>query len=136
MIYNSKNPGLQPAIVKKDQPTGVKWKPFRPGVSRRSDWARRHPLAWAEPIPTLLRGDDFAPPQRPEQVLPDLTKPFQHFGAAKSIPVGTPEQEHPRIDLAVLRADKAARGATEANMARTRISLPGLGGAGGGGGPE
>merc|ERR1712151_623068 len=97
MIYNSKNPGLQPAITKYDTPghprASRKWNPLRPGVNRRSDWAPRHPMAWAEPITTLLRGDDFAPPKRPEAVLPDHTKPFQHYGQAKVIPEGTPHQE-------------------------------------------
>jgi len=111
MIYNSKFPWEQPAITKRDTMSrmGKSWKPFRPGANRRADWAPRHPMAWAEPIATLLRGDDFPPPQRPETVLPDPTKPFQHYGNARSIPPGTPHQEFPRIDLAVLRAEKDAR---------------------------
>merc|ERR1719223_1613600 len=73
MIYNSRRPELNPAITKYDSPTNKPWKPFRPGVNRSNDWKPRHPLAWAEPIPTLLRGDDFPPPKRPEYVRPDPT---------------------------------------------------------------
>merc|ERR1711924_343232 len=122
MFYNSRNPEMNPAITKYDTPGLRKWKPFRPGVSRRADWAPRHPLAWSESIPTLLRGDDFPPPQRPEQVLPDHTKPFQHYGPGKSIPAGTPPQEFPRIDLALLRSDR--KGGREVDPGNTRIELP------------
>mmetsp|Transcript_39130 Transcript_39130/g.110591 ORF Transcript_39130/g.110591 Transcript_39130/m.110591 type:complete len:239 (+) Transcript_39130:52-768(+) len=121
MIYNSRNPGMQPSITKYDTPGFRRWKPFRPGVNRRADWAPRHPMAWAEPIPTLLRGDDFAPPKRPESILPDHTKPFQHYGQVKAIPPGTPPQEFPRVDLAVLRADRDARAKAES---RNFIQLP------------
>mmetsp|Transcript_48158 Transcript_48158/g.111885 ORF Transcript_48158/g.111885 Transcript_48158/m.111885 type:complete len:243 (-) Transcript_48158:31-759(-) len=124
MIYNSRTPGIQPAITKYDTPSRRTWKPFRPGVSRRSDWAPRHPLAWAEPIPTLLRGDDFSPPQRGEEVLPDHTKPYSHYGEFKAIPLGTPPQEHPRIDLAVLRSDKGAADRMGVEAKRTRVMLP------------
>merc|ERR1712032_172598 len=123
MLYNSRHPGMQPAITKYDTPGFRTWKPFRPGANRSKDWAPRHPMAWAEPIPTLLRGDDFAPPKRPEAVLPDHTKPFQHYGQAKVIPDGTPEQEFPRIDLALLRADKDARN-RGATSPRSLIDLP------------
>ncbi|CAK0891423.1 unnamed protein product [Prorocentrum cordatum] len=127
MIYNSRNPGLQPAITKYDTPTRRQWKPFRPGVNRKTDWAPRHPLAWAEPIPTLLRGDDFLPPLRGTSVLPDHTKPFHHYGREKAIPQGTPEQEFPRIDLALMRTLKEEwDGRTSAgyNPKRTLIELP------------
>eukprot|EP00434_Breviolum_minutum_P023828 symbB.v1.2.021021.t1/scaffold1795.1/size101065/3 len=106
MIYNSKNPGMNPALTKYDTPCFRRWKPFRPGANRRKDWMPRHPLAWAEPVPTLLRGEDFPPPKRSDAVLPDHTKPFQHYGQAKEIPAGTPPQEFPRINVAMLRADK------------------------------
>eukprot|EP00927_Polykrikos_kofoidii_P062452 TRINITY_DN57264_c0_g1_i1.p1 TRINITY_DN57264_c0_g1~~TRINITY_DN57264_c0_g1_i1.p1 ORF type:complete len:264 (-),score=33.40 TRINITY_DN57264_c0_g1_i1:105-824(-) len=106
MFYNSRHPWENPAVMKYDTPSFRRWKPFRPGASRKADWAPRHPLAWAESIPTLLRGDDFDPPKRSEQILPDHTKPFQHYGPVKSIPEGTSEQTFPRIDLAMLRADR------------------------------
>jgi len=123
MYYSSRNPGLNPAILKYDQPSGRTWKPFRPGISRKGDWAPRHPMAWAEPIPTLLRGDDFDAPSRPETVAPDHTKPFHHYTYAKVVPEGTPEQESPRINLTVLRADKLAaeKRAQAANL--THIDL-------------
>eukprot|EP00401_Gymnodinium_catenatum_P044901 CAMPEP_0117544926 /NCGR_PEP_ID=MMETSP0784-20121206/45830_1 /TAXON_ID=39447 /ORGANISM="" /LENGTH=211 /DNA_ID=CAMNT_0005341755 /DNA_START=42 /DNA_END=677 /DNA_ORIENTATION=+ len=122
MIYNSRNPQMQPAITKYDTPGLKKWKPFRPGANRRADWAPRHPHAWAEAIPTLLRGDDFPPPQRPETILPDHTKPFSHYGPARVIPPGTPPQTFPRIDLAFLRSDRAAREASA--LADQFINLP------------
>eukprot|EP00933_Yihiella_yeosuensis_P045394 TRINITY_DN4075_c0_g1_i1.p1 TRINITY_DN4075_c0_g1~~TRINITY_DN4075_c0_g1_i1.p1 ORF type:complete len:242 (-),score=34.67 TRINITY_DN4075_c0_g1_i1:210-935(-) len=128
MIYNSRNPGMQPSITKYDTPCFRKWKPFRPGANRRTDWQPRHPLAWAEPVPTLLRGDDFPAPERPEAPVPDLTKPFHHYGQTKSIPYGTPEQEFPRIDLAMLRADKEARARSREGPGRILINLPEVGG--------
>lgn len=106
MVYNSKQPWMNPALTKYDTPSIRRWKPFRPGANRRRDWQPRHPLAWAEPVPTLLRGDDFPPPKRGDTVLPDHTKPFQHYGQAKEIPTGTPPQEFPKIDLAMLRAER------------------------------
>lgn len=124
MIYNSRNPGLQPAITKYDTPNFRRWNRFRPGVNRSSDWAPRHPMAWAEPIPTLLRGDDFAPPQRPETALPDHTKPFQHYGPVRNVPPGTPPQVFPRIDLAMLRADKENARARAEGFGRTLVDLP------------
>merc|ERR1712039_7181 len=126
MIYSSRTPGIQPMITKYDTPGRMKWRPFRPGANRAADWAPRHPMAWAEPIPTLLRGDDFAPPKRPEAVLPDHTKPFHHYGLTRSIPDGTPQQEFPKIDLAVLRADKDARN-RGAVAQRSLIDLPQFG---------
>uniref|UniRef100_A0A7S4T4P1 Large ribosomal subunit protein uL23m n=1 Tax=Alexandrium monilatum TaxID=311494 RepID=A0A7S4T4P1_9DINO len=123
MIYSSRFPWLQPALTKYDTPNIRKWKPFRPGMNRKADWAPRHPLAWAEPIPTLLRGDDFPPPVRSESVLPDHTKPFEHYGRAKAIPPGTPPQEFPRIDIAMLRADKEARSRADRD-GRSLIELP------------
>lgn len=131
MIYSSKNPGLNPAITKKDTLRIRIWKPFRPGANRKADWQPRHPMAWAEPIPTLLRGDDFTPPERGDSVLPDHTKPFEHYGQIKTIPHGTPEQEFPRIDLAVLRAEKDARARRSATDARKFINLPFDAGGGG-----
>jgi len=132
MIYNSRNPDQQPAITKYDTP-GVgshgkpgdpgAWKPWRPGVNRRSDWAPRHPQAWQEPIPTLLRGDDFPPPRRGDTVLPDHTKPFAHYGGQRNIPEGTPYQEFPRIDLAMLRRDREERGNLAKDNQHTRIDL-------------
>eukprot|EP00930_Biecheleria_cincta_P001817 TRINITY_DN102908_c0_g1_i1.p2 TRINITY_DN102908_c0_g1~~TRINITY_DN102908_c0_g1_i1.p2 ORF type:complete len:241 (+),score=39.22 TRINITY_DN102908_c0_g1_i1:87-809(+) len=122
MIANSRNPGMNPAITKYDTPCFRKWKPFRPGANRRTDWMPRHPLAWAEPVPTLLRGDDFAPPKRADTVLPDHTKPFQHYGRP-GVPPGTPEQEFPRIDLAMLRADREARNRGK-DVGRVLINLP------------
>lgn len=138
MIYNSRNPGQQPAITKYDTPGIKKWKPFRPGASRKTDWQPRHPLAWSEPLPTLLRGDEFPPPYRSEQVLPDHTKPFQHYTREHEIPEGTPPQEFPRINIALLRADREQERVHMTN----RIHLPelaatgtgGLGGSGGGSG--
>eukprot|EP00440_Ansanella_granifera_P008555 gb/GFBE01009268.1/.p1 GENE.gb/GFBE01009268.1/~~gb/GFBE01009268.1/.p1 ORF type:complete len:242 (+),score=37.25 gb/GFBE01009268.1/:1-726(+) len=135
MIYNSKNPGMNPAITKYDTPCFRKWKPFRPGANRRTDWQMRHPLAWAEPVPTLLRGDDFPPPKRGDTVLPDHTKPFQHYGQVRQVPGGTPEQEFPRIDLAMLRADKEARNRGK-DVGRVLINLPDAGGVGSAGVPE
>lgn len=126
MIYNSRNPGMQPAITKYDTPGRKVWKPFRPGANRRTDWAMRHPLAWSEPIPTLLRGDDFAPPSQSKRILPDHTKPFQHYTSEKAIPEGTPYQEFPRINLAALRADKAR--ITHIDPERFMITLPGADG--------
>eukprot|EP00928_Gymnodinium_smaydae_P072823 TRINITY_DN56115_c0_g1_i1.p1 TRINITY_DN56115_c0_g1~~TRINITY_DN56115_c0_g1_i1.p1 ORF type:complete len:240 (-),score=35.94 TRINITY_DN56115_c0_g1_i1:144-863(-) len=123
MFYNSRNPSMQPAITKYDTPNGRKWKPFRPGVNRRADWAPRHFLAWSEAIPTLLRGDDFPPPKRPERVLPDHSMPFHHYTPAKTIPEGTPTQEFARIDLAVLRADREQK--REQDPERTLIKLGG-----------
>lgn len=67
-----------------------------------------HAEAWAEPVPTLLRGDDFPPPRRGDSVLPDHTKPFQHYGQVKEIPKGTPAQEFPRVNVAMLRAEKVS----------------------------
>eukprot|EP00929_Paragymnodinium_shiwhaense_P114870 TRINITY_DN83418_c0_g1_i1.p1 TRINITY_DN83418_c0_g1~~TRINITY_DN83418_c0_g1_i1.p1 ORF type:complete len:252 (-),score=31.16 TRINITY_DN83418_c0_g1_i1:139-894(-) len=122
MLYNSRFPHQQPAVTKYDTPGRKNWIPFRPGANRRNDWKPRHPLAWSEAIPTLLRGDDFAPPQRPERILPDHTKPFQHYGEEMAIPKGTPHQPFPRIDLALLRSDKKAE-APEDPM-NTRITLP------------
>mmetsp|Transcript_10165 Transcript_10165/g.16833 ORF Transcript_10165/g.16833 Transcript_10165/m.16833 type:complete len:246 (-) Transcript_10165:24-761(-) len=127
MIYNSRNPALNPAITKYDTPGIRSWKPFRPGVNRKRDWAPRHPLAWAEPIPTLLRGDDFPPPKRPEYVPPDHTKPFEHYSRHNVMPAGTPPQEFPRIDLSVLRADKEAAERLRDPAAQTRIHLPEVG---------
>lgn len=109
MIYNSRRPGMQPAITKYDTPGRKKWRAYRPGENRSADWKMRHPLVWSELIPTLLRGDDFPPPKRPETLLPDHTKPFAHYTHLKEMPPGTPEQEFPRIDLAMLRADKERR---------------------------
>lgn len=123
MIYNSKFPWEQPALTKRDTVGFQKWKPFRPGVNRRADWAPRHPMAWAEPIPTLLRGDDFPPPQRGDTLLPDHTKPFQHYGQAQAIPPGTPPQEFPKIDLALLRAEKDARARAD-RESRVLVELP------------
>merc|ERR1712137_957355 len=122
MIYNSNRPGMQPAITKYDTPGMRTWKSFRPGVNRKNDWKPRHPLAWAEPIPTLLRGDDFPPPKRSEQVLPDPTKPFQHYNKKKEIPAGTPHQVFPRIDLALLRSDQTKQ--RDGDPTRTLIELP------------
>ena len=59
-------------------------------------------------MPTLLRGDDFPPPRRGDSVLPDHTKPFQHYGQVKEIPKGTPAQEFPRVNVAMLRAEKVS----------------------------
>lgn len=123
MFYNSRETGIQPAITKYDTPNSKKWKPFRPGISRRGDWAPRHPMAWAEPIPTLLRGDDFPPPRRNETKLPDHTKPFQHYGPHKYMPTGTPTQDFPRIDLAVLRADKLAHSGARLGGSRNVFKL-------------
>lgn len=122
MIYNSRTPWMNPALTKYDSPNIRTWKPFRPGVTRRSDWAPRHPLAWAEAIPTLLRGEDFPPPGRSETVLPDHTKPFGHYGTKRLIPEGTPHQEFARIDLVVLRADRNRQ--KEKDLARELITLP------------
>lgn len=127
MIYSSRNPGINPAITKYDTPNIKPWKPFRPGANRSNDWKPRHPLAWAEPIPTLLRGDDFPPPNRPELVAPDPTKPFQHYSAARLIPHGTPHQEFPRIDLSVLRAERDEAESLREPATKTRINLPGPG---------
>lgn len=122
MIYSSRAPGLQPAITKYDTPNIKRWIPFRPGVNRKNDWRPRHPLAWAEPIPTLLRGEEFPPPYRSERILPDHTKPFVHYRGPESteVPEGTPPQEFPRIDIALLRAQKEQASSTE------RIKLPAL----------
>ncbi|CAJ1336631.1 unnamed protein product [Effrenium voratum] len=106
MMYNSRNPGMNPAITKYDTPSIRRWKPFRPGANRKKDWMPRHPLAWAEPVPTLLRGDDIPPPKRGDSVLPDHSKPFKHYGQVKEIPPGTPQQEFPRVNVAMLRAEK------------------------------
>eukprot|EP00747_Dinoflagellata_sp_TGD_P206720 gnl/TRDRNA2_/TRDRNA2_80395_c0_seq1.p2 gnl/TRDRNA2_/TRDRNA2_80395_c0~~gnl/TRDRNA2_/TRDRNA2_80395_c0_seq1.p2 ORF type:complete len:234 (+),score=38.43 gnl/TRDRNA2_/TRDRNA2_80395_c0_seq1:137-838(+) len=124
MIYNSRNPGMNPAITKYDTPGIRKWRPYRPGANRREDWAPRHPLAWQEPIPTLLRGNDFGRPAMPETPIPDHTKPFQHYEAGQRnryIPEGASPQTFPRIDLAVLRRDKEER---KAEQARTHIHIP------------
>mmetsp|Transcript_19359 Transcript_19359/g.43549 ORF Transcript_19359/g.43549 Transcript_19359/m.43549 type:complete len:233 (-) Transcript_19359:117-815(-) len=121
MIYNSKNPSMQPAILKYDSPGHAKWKPYRPGANRRMDWKPRHPLAWAEPIPTLLRGDDFAPPRRGEDILPDHTKPFAHYTKLKVVPDGTPEQDFPRINIARLRADKERSFVSDPNKVQIHL---------------
>mmetsp|Transcript_99850 Transcript_99850/g.237987 ORF Transcript_99850/g.237987 Transcript_99850/m.237987 type:complete len:238 (+) Transcript_99850:65-778(+) len=123
MIYNSRNPGMNPALTKYDTPNRKRWKPFRPGANRRKDWMPRHALAWAEPVPTLLRGDDFPAPARGETVLPDHTKPFHHYGGSAELPPGTPEQEFPRINIAMLRAEKESR-AYGKDRNRFLIDLP------------
>mmetsp|Transcript_73911 Transcript_73911/g.116675 ORF Transcript_73911/g.116675 Transcript_73911/m.116675 type:complete len:239 (+) Transcript_73911:95-811(+) len=130
MIYNSRNPGMNPAVTKYDTPDRKPWKPWRPGMNRANDWKPRHPLAWAEPIPTLLRGDDFPPPSRPEHVPPDPTKPFQHHSRSLVIPPGAPPQVFPRIDLAVLRAERDRKQVVIDPAMSTRINLPGQGSSG------
>lgn len=119
MIYNSRYPVEQPAITK-HAPSGIRT--IRSGVNRKNDWSPRHHYAWAEPLPTLLRGDDFLGPRTSSKVLPDHTKPFQHYTDANVIPEGTPHQEFPRIDLAVLRADKIRK--RDPDPERKLITLP------------
>lgn len=103
MLASSKEPHMNPAITKYDTPNIRTWVPFRPGVNRRTDWAPRHPRAWQEAIPTLLRGDDFPPPKRTTHLSPDPTKPHLHTGRTTQLPHGVPEQPFPRMDLSLMR---------------------------------
>merc|ERR1712194_867667 len=75
MYVSSIKPHMNPALLKYDTRSVMEnqrtWqrKVTRPGVNRASDWLPRHPKAYSEPIPTLLRGDDFPPPLPTSTVL-------------------------------------------------------------------
>ena len=60
MVISANQPGVNPAATKYDGVGQQKFNRssrFRPGATRRLDWAPRHAAAWTEPLPTLLRGD-------------------------------------------------------------------------------
>lgn len=86
----------------------------RPLASRDSDWKPRHPAAWRDTIPLLLRGRAHLPgfdPVKDAALQVDKSLPFAHFGSERRIPEGTPTQNFKRVDgLKLNKLRNAGRG--------------------------
>ena len=68
----------------------------------------RHPEAWREPIPALLRGDEFPPPKLKEVYSADPRYPHIHTASqGRELLPGCPEQKFPRFDMRIMRERQA-----------------------------
>ena len=82
-----------------------------PNWTRANDWMPRHKDAWSEPIPTLLRGDEFSPYDKTNRLEPQRHLPHLHQGGP-FLPEGVPYQNFPRVNLTMLRGERDVRGRT------------------------
>lgn len=103
MMHSCRDLRLNPALTKGMlDPKISRGNPARPGQTRSNDWKPRHPQAWREPIPLLLRDkSDWRPKlvsgtDEKELQIFDKSVPFEHFSSNRQIPTGTPKQAFPR----------------------------------------
>ena len=114
-----KNPALTPGFF-----VNSNIKVSRPQATRDADWKPRHPAAWRETIPLLLRGKGrgssgipgFDRTKEMDYSI-DKTLPFAHYSKERKIPQGVPEQLFPRVhgkELKKLRNAGRGRGSDKA----------------------
>ena len=124
MMHSCRDLRLNPALVKGElDPQTRRGNPARPGQSRSNDWKPRHPHAWREPIPLLLRPEISNRPKLvslndEKDLLIDKTLPFEHNRSDIS---GVPTQTFPRPN-AKLITSKRKQSASRTSVLAKRLT--------------